>query len=143
MQPAKLLKDLCMVWISVQHTPVCQFGIVILLFRQRMLFNAKANSAYIFLLLMDVTDLKPNILFCQWGRWNGNNISETLELVNIPRSLCWLQVTYLQTLLVLLLLLVNYAKTEINFISLFKIRLHSHDLRKCFLSVFKRPISII
>jgi hypothetical protein len=33
MQPAKLLKDLRMIRIPVQHTSICHFGIVILLFR--------------------------------------------------------------------------------------------------------------
>jgi hypothetical protein len=44
--------------------------------------------------------------------------------------------TYFKTRLIFLLLLVNYTKTEINFIGLFEIRLHAHDLRESFLRMF-------
>jgi len=30
MQPTKLLKDLCMVWVTFQNTHVCRFGVVVL-----------------------------------------------------------------------------------------------------------------
>jgi hypothetical protein len=40
-------------------------------------------QTYIFLLLMDVPDLKPNVFFGQRGWWNRDNISETLELISI------------------------------------------------------------
>ena len=51
--------------------------------------------------------------------------------------------SYLKTLLILLLLLVNYAQAKINLIGFFKVGLHSHDLRKGLLGVFERSISII
>jgi hypothetical protein len=94
MQPTKLLEDLGMVWIPIEDSSVCQFGIVI-----------------IFLLLMHMADLKPNIFFCQRNGWNRHDVAKALE-----------------TLLVFLLLLVNYAQAKINFVGLFKIRLHAHDL---------------
>jgi hypothetical protein len=36
--------------------------------------------------------------------------------------------TYVQTLVEFLLLLVNYAKTEVDLVGLLKVRLHAHDL---------------
>lgn len=50
---------------------------------------------------------------------------------------------YLETLLVLLLLLVNYTKPEVDFVGLFEVRLHAHDLRKRFLGMLKRPVAVI
>ena len=41
--------------------------------------NAEVISAYILLLLVDMADLKPNVLFCQGSWWNRNNVSETLD----------------------------------------------------------------
>ena len=52
-------------------------------------------------------------------------------------------VAYLQTLVILLLLLVDYAKPKINFICLLEIRLHVHDLRKSFFGMFERSIAIV
>jgi hypothetical protein len=52
-------------------------------------------------------------------------------------------VAYLKTLLVLLLLLVNYAETKVDLIGLFEIRLHPHDLRKGLFGMFERPITIV
>jgi hypothetical protein len=46
MQPAKLLKDLCMIRIPVEHTAISQFSIVI-----------------IFLLLVNMPNLEPDIFF--------------------------------------------------------------------------------
>lgn len=51
--------------------------------------------------------------------------------------------TYLKTLLEFLLLLVDYAKSEVDLIRLLKIWLHAHDLRKGFLCMFQRAISVV
>jgi hypothetical protein len=51
--------------------------------------------------------------------------------------------TYVQTLIELLLLLVNYAKTEVYLVSFFKIRLHAHDLRKGLFGMLERAIAIV
>jgi len=51
--------------------------------------------------------------------------------------------TYLQTLFVLLLLFVYYAKPEIYFICFLEIWLHVHDLRKGLLGMFERSVAII
>lgn len=44
--------------------------------------------------------------------------------------------SYLETGRKLLLLLVNYAEAEVNFVGLLEVRLHAHHLRKGFLGVF-------
>jgi hypothetical protein len=46
-------------------------------------------------------------------------------------------------LLILLLLFVDYTEPKVDFVGLFEIGLHAHDLRKSFLGMLKRPISII
>jgi hypothetical protein len=51
--------------------------------------------------------------------------------------------TYVQALVELLLLFINYAQTEINFVGLLEVWLHAHDLRKRLLGVFERSIAII
>jgi len=45
--------------------------------------------------------------------------------------------TNFKTLLKLLLLLVDYAKSEIDLVGLLKVWLHAHDLRECLLGMFK------
>jgi hypothetical protein len=79
MQPAKLLKDLCMIWVPVQHTAVGIFGIVVLDAISKAT-TISDQATYIFLLLMDMPDLKPNILFGQRSWWHRNNVPETLQL---------------------------------------------------------------
>lgn len=60
-QPTQLLQNLGVVRISVQYTLICIFGTVKVL-----------------LLLMNVTDLEPDVLFGQW-RWRGvDNVLEAL-----------------------------------------------------------------
>lgn len=51
--------------------------------------------------------------------------------------------TYVEALVELLLLLVNYAEAEVDFIGLLEVGLHAHHLRKCFLGVLEGSITII
>jgi hypothetical protein len=51
--------------------------------------------------------------------------------------------TYVQTLIELLLLFVNYTETEVYFIRLLEVGFHAHDLRKRLLSVLERAIAVI
>jgi hypothetical protein len=95
--------------VSFKHASVSHLGIVI-----------------IFLLLVNVPYLEPNVFFCQRWRWYGNDVPETLE-----------------TLRVFLLLLVDYTKAKVDFIGLFKVRLHAHNLRKGLFSMLQRAIAII
>ena len=43
--------------------------------------------------------------------------------------------TYVETLVEFLLLLVDYAETEVDLVGLFKVGLHAHDLGESFLGV--------
>ena len=57
-------------------------------------------------------------------------------------ALCQAQ-TDLQALLELLLLFVDYAEAEIYFIRFFKVWFHAHDLRKGFLCMLERAITVV
>lgn len=54
-----------------------------------------------------------------------------------------MQITYLQTLAELLLLLIDYAQAEINLIGLLELGSHAHNLRKCFFGVVEGPVAIV
>jgi len=79
-----------------------------------------------FLLFVHVTDLKPDVLFRQRTRRVGYDVFEAV-----------------QALVELLLLLVDYAKAEVDFVGFFEARLHAHDLREGFFGVLKRPIAVV
>lgn len=94
-------------------------------------------------MLVDVTDLKPDILFGQWSGWYSDNVSKTLELVSDLWNGIHTRKAYLKTLLIFLLLFIDYAEAKVDFISLLKVGLHAHHLGESFFRVFKRSISII
>jgi hypothetical protein len=54
-----------------------------------------------------------------------------------------MDITYLQTLIELLLLLVYYSQAEINLVGLLEFRSHAHHLREGFFCVIQRSIAII
>ena len=92
---------------------------------------------------MDVADLKPYVLFCQWPRRIRHNVFEALgsRLAVIVAGKT--DESYLQALVVLLLLFIDYPKTEIYLIRLLKVGLHTHHLGEGFLGMLKRSIAII
>lgn len=51
--------------------------------------------------------------------------------------------TYIQTLLVFLLLFVDYAEAKVDLVCFLKVGLHVHDLRKCFFGMLEGAIPII
>lgn len=51
--------------------------------------------------------------------------------------------TYIQALVELLLLFINYAKAEVYFVGFFKTGLHPHNLRKGFFGMLKGAIAIV
>lgn len=59
------------------------------------------------------------------------------------RTISGLSSTYLQTLLVLRLLLVYYSQTEIDLICLVKLWRHAHDLGKCLFCMIEGSIAVI
>jgi hypothetical protein len=65
----------------------------------------------LFLLFVHMSNLEPDVLLGQWARRVGDNVLEAV-----------------QTLVELLLLLVDYAKAEVNLVCLFECGFHAHDL---------------
>lgn len=51
--------------------------------------------------------------------------------------------SYLKTLVILLLLFVDYAKTEVDLVGLLEIRLHLHDLGEGLFGMVQRPVSVV
>jgi hypothetical protein len=75
---------------------------------------------------MNMTDLKVDIFFSQRTGRVVDNVFEAF-----------------QALVELLLLLVYYSEAEVDFIGLFKVRRHAHDLRESLFGVVERSITII
>lgn len=81
MQPTELLQDLGVVRVSIKHSSVSILGRLILrnpLERVRDLRSRRDSRAYVFLLLVDMANLKPDVLFRQWARWVRDDVFETL-----------------------------------------------------------------
>ena len=91
-----------------------------------------------------MANLEPNVLLRQRPWRVIDNVFEALRRISIcgpmPR---WATTTYIQTLVEFLLLLVDYAEAKVDFIGLFKARLHVHDLRKGFLGVLEGAVAIV
>lgn len=79
MQPAKLLQNLCMVRVSLQYSSVGTFCSLVLNFALAMARLLNADT-YVFLLFVNMADLKPDILFCEWPGRIGNDPFEALAL---------------------------------------------------------------
>lgn len=84
----------------------------------------------ILLLFINMPDLEPNILF---GQGTGRVIDDISKALGLTVSALACQGSgmdkyYLQALLVLLLLLVNYSKSEVYLVCLFEVGFHSHHL---------------
>lgn len=131
-----------MIGITIEHTPIGQFRIVVLV-RLSDLVTFDGGFTYVLLLLMNVPDLEPNVFFRERSWWYRDNIPETLHKSAAASHKDSLRVSYLETLRVLLLLLVNYAETEINLICLFEVWLHAHDLGESLFCVLERAIAIV
>lgn len=61
MQPTKLLEDLGVIGVALKYATVSALG-----------------GLEFLLLFVDVTDLEPDVLFCQRPGWVGDYIFETL-----------------------------------------------------------------
>lgn len=90
--------------------------------------------AYVFLLFVHMADLEPDVLLGKGRWWRVDYVLEALQGKSAHHTsplACRVREelgTHLQTLAVLLLLLVNYAKPEVDFVCLVKARFHLHDL---------------
>jgi hypothetical protein len=86
---------------------------------------------------MDMANLEPYVLFVEWPWGISHDVLETLQTDVSKRTRCCLVSTYFQTLLKLLLLLVDYTEPEIDLICLFEIGLHPHHLTESLFGVLK------
>jgi hypothetical protein len=146
MQPPKLLQDLCMIGVTVEHPSVCSLGGVELSNHQQMEVGRLGRERpYVFLLFVNMTNLEPDILFSQRSRRIVDNVFETLDSLASVFKCKTLGVweTNFQTLIELLLLFIDYAKTKVDLVCLLKVRLHAHDLRKRLLCVIERSVAVI
>ena len=80
MQPAELLEHFRMFGVTIENPPVSCFGAF-------KLYNISAapewtEHTYVFLLFMDMTNLKPYVFFVQWSWRIRYNIFETLNAVS-------------------------------------------------------------
>jgi hypothetical protein len=137
MQPAELLEDLGVIRIPVEHPPVRQFGVIVLFDLLGAAGETQRDFTHICVLFIDMSNLEPDIFFRQRGGRDRTNVSEALHSVSGVRLSGSHSAAYLKTLLVLLLLFVDYAKSEVYLIGLFKIWRHAHDLRERLLGMFK------
>jgi len=84
------------------------------------------SAVKIFLLLMDVSNLEPNILLSQGSRRRVDDVFETIK-----------------TLIPLVLLFVYYSEPEVDFVCLLKIGLNVHNLRESLFSVVVAAIPVV
>ncbi len=83
MQPAQLLQDFGMIWVTLKYLSICKLGVVVLGPVRVASKRQTQVSTYILLLLMNVTNLKPNIFLSQRRGWKGHDVAETLPRVNL------------------------------------------------------------
>lgn len=78
-KPAELLEDFGVVRVALQHACVRGFGRIVLRQGQRKVMMTKETLAYVFLLLMHMTDLKPDVFFAEWSRRVRHDVAEALR----------------------------------------------------------------
>lgn len=101
-------------------------------------------ATYFFLLFVDVSNLEPDILFAQRSGRVIDNVFEALRVLSeCAASNTATAGTNLQALLELLLLLVDYAETEVNLVGLFKSWVHAHDLGEGFFGVLEGSVAVV
>jgi hypothetical protein len=137
-----------MLRVSFKDTSVRVLGTLVLFLKGEVSASSNLHTLEItdiFLLFVHVTDLEPNILLIQRSWRVVHNVSEALHTISsaISHRQSELDLAYLQALLELLLLLVDYTESEVDFICLLEVRLHSHDLGKCFLGMVERSITVV
>ena len=91
-------------------------------------YQTQINLTHIFLLLVYMTNLEPDIFFVQWSRRILDDVFETLFDISQCDQVWNMALAHLKTLRKLLLLLVDYAQPEVDFVGFLEVGLHSHDL---------------
>lgn len=79
-KPSELLQDFGMIRITFEHAEICPLGRFVLLSVSVHCDNTveSADNTYIFLLFVDMTNLKPDICLTQWLRRVLDNVLEAL-----------------------------------------------------------------
>lgn len=99
---------------------------------------------YVLLLLVNVSDLEPNVLLRK-GSWRG--VYNVLEALGARWSAPYHGkrdfVAYVERLAILLLLFVNDAEAEVYLVSLVEIGLDVHDVAKCLFGMVERAVPVI
>ena len=142
MQPAKLLQNLGVIWVSVENPSIRRLCGIVLERGSANNVQFPEGQAYIFLLLVHMPDLEPYVLFGERPGGVGHYVLEAL-IERQQRISRVILPSYLQTLVVLLLLLVDDTQPKVYLISLLKIRLHAHDLRECLFGVLEGTITVV
>lgn len=93
---------------------------------------------------MNVANLEPNVLLSKRARRVVDDILEALE--NDQQGFnqnkgCYRP--YIQTVAKLLLLLVYYAQAKVDFVGLFKVRSHTHNLGESLLGMVERTVAVV
>ena len=84
---------------------------------------------YVFLLLVNMTDLEPDVFLCQRARWVLDDIFEALGWSQLTAVSSLLHcVSYLQALTILLLLFVYNTQPKVDLVRFFEVWLHMHHL---------------
>jgi hypothetical protein len=144
MKPSKLLKHFSMVWVRFKHSHISIFGCIVLRLKSAQA-DAVVSLVYIHLSVVrghgqsGTIYLPPSTDLADRKRCNG---STSITLVRAHLEVICSK-AYLQALLILLLLFIDYTKSEVNFVCLLKIGFHPHHLRKGFFGMFQRSVSVI
>jgi len=79
MQPSELLQDLGVVGVAVEDAHVSALSRIILDRVLVVVTRCDEWSPYLFLLLVNMTNLEPNVFFTQWARRVIDNVLEALH----------------------------------------------------------------
>lgn len=117
-----------MIRLSLKHPSVRSLCSVILDLPLAPTGGAR-DTTYVFLLLVNMANLKPNVLLGERSRGIVDNVFEALmQFSSMHQLMCCLAQSYLQAFAEFLLLLVNYAQSKVYLVGFLKVRCHVHYL---------------
>ena len=107
-KPTQLLKNFGMLRITFEDAHICCFGRFVLQDGQRSP-SGPETATYVFLLLVDVPNLKPDVGLIQWMGWTIDNVLKALLGSAMFTERIDGSITHLETLLIFALLFIYYA----------------------------------
>jgi hypothetical protein len=128
MEPAQLLQNLGVVRIALENPMIRGFGVFVLSRPSEwgMRRVDGKSDTHIFVLLMHVADLEPNVLLGEGRRRVVDDVLEALE------ALC-----------VLVARFVDDAQTKVDLVCLFEIGVHVHDMGEGLFGVVQGAVAVI